>query len=196
MAVSPANNAPLGSISNATVRLDWTPMTGATWYYVEVYGTFLPGVWAVNINDIDVKPDLITLQTNSQIPKCEIKQEITHIDIKKEVDDDDNFESYTENFLKVEIKTEENEDIKEELEEECGKDEQINWEDIAAELLTILEQTIESDAVARNYIKGAGDGFKAWQTLVKRFQPRTKTDKMMAKTELLRPDEYGGSKDV
>ena len=69
------------------------------------------------VNDIDVKPDLITLQTNTQIPKCVIKQEITHVDIKKEVEDDDNFENYTEDFLKVEIKTEENDSIKKELED-------------------------------------------------------------------------------
>lgn len=50
--VTPANNATLGSISNSTVRLDWTGMNGATWYYIEVYGTILPGIWAVNVNDV------------------------------------------------------------------------------------------------------------------------------------------------
>ena len=42
---------------------------------------------AVDINDIDVKPDLLTLRTNIQNSKCEIKPEITHVDIKKEVED-------------------------------------------------------------------------------------------------------------
>jgi len=50
--VTPANNAALGSISNPTVRLDWTAMNGATWYYIEVVGTIIPGVWAININDL------------------------------------------------------------------------------------------------------------------------------------------------
>ena len=62
---------------------------------------------AVDTNDIDVKPDLLTLQNKIRISRCEIKQEITHIDIKKEVEDD-KIEKCSENPLKVEIKTEEN----------------------------------------------------------------------------------------
>ena len=61
----------------------------------------------VDTNDIDVKPDLQTLQSNIQISKCEIKQEITQVDIKTEVEDDI-FENFSEVPLKVEIKTEKN----------------------------------------------------------------------------------------
>jgi len=50
--VSPLDGATLGSISNSTVRLEWTPVTGATWYYVEVYGTNFPGLWLVNTSDV------------------------------------------------------------------------------------------------------------------------------------------------
>ena len=57
--------------------------------------------------DNDVKPDFLSLQTYTEISKCEIKQEITLVDIKKEVEDG-NFENLSEDPLKVEIKTEEN----------------------------------------------------------------------------------------
>ena len=62
---------------------------------------------------------MVTSQTNTEIQKCEIKQEIAHVHIKKEVEnDDDNFENYATDFLKVEIKTEENEFIKKGLEDD------------------------------------------------------------------------------
>lgn len=51
-AVSPLNNAQLGDINNPTVRLEWTPVTGATWYFLEVYGTMIPGLWLPNTNDL------------------------------------------------------------------------------------------------------------------------------------------------
>ena len=57
---------------------------------------------AVDINDIDVKPDLPTLQTNTQVSKSDIKQKMTHFNIKTEVEDD-NFEKYAEIPIKVEI---------------------------------------------------------------------------------------------
>ena len=50
---------------------------------------------AVDTKDIDVKPNLLTLQSSIQISKCEIKQEITQVDIKTEVEDD-NFENFSE----------------------------------------------------------------------------------------------------
>lgn len=53
--VSPANNAPLGPISNSTVRIDWADVNGATWYYLEVYGTIIPGIWAADATDVIYK---------------------------------------------------------------------------------------------------------------------------------------------
>lgn len=50
-AVSPVSNGQLGSINSPTVRLEWSPVAGATWYYLEVYGTMIPGLWLVNTND-------------------------------------------------------------------------------------------------------------------------------------------------
>ena len=55
----------------------------------------------------NVNPDLLNIQTNNQISKFQIKQEITHVYIKKEVEDDA-FEKIPEVPLKVKIKTEEN----------------------------------------------------------------------------------------
>lgn len=49
--VSPLSGAQLGDINNATVMLEWTPVTGATMYYLEVYGTQFPGLWLPNTND-------------------------------------------------------------------------------------------------------------------------------------------------
>ena len=50
--LSPADNTPLGPITNSTVRLDWSDVTGATWYYIEVVGTIVPGIWLINTNDV------------------------------------------------------------------------------------------------------------------------------------------------
>lgn len=50
--VLPLDGDPLGSISNPTVRLEWSPVAGATWYYIEVFGTTLPGFWFPNTNDV------------------------------------------------------------------------------------------------------------------------------------------------
>jgi hypothetical protein len=49
--VSPISGAQLGDINNATVMLEWTPVTGATMYYLEVFGTQFPGLWLPNTND-------------------------------------------------------------------------------------------------------------------------------------------------
>lgn len=50
--VSPQNATQLGSITNSTVRLEWAPVPGATWYYIEVLGTNFPGLWLPNTNDV------------------------------------------------------------------------------------------------------------------------------------------------
>ncbi len=52
-AVSPLNNTLLGPISNSTVLLDWTTEVGATWYYLEVYGTNFFGF--ANTSDVIYK---------------------------------------------------------------------------------------------------------------------------------------------
>lgn len=49
-AVSPLHNGQLGSIIDNTVRLEWTPVTGATMYYLEVFATKIPGFWFPNTN--------------------------------------------------------------------------------------------------------------------------------------------------
>ena len=41
--ISPLNGNQLGSVSNSTVRLQWSPVTNATMYYLEVYGTYFFG---------------------------------------------------------------------------------------------------------------------------------------------------------
>lgn len=38
--VQPLNNGNLGSITNATVRLDWADTPGAQWYEIEIYNSF------------------------------------------------------------------------------------------------------------------------------------------------------------
>lgn len=50
--ISPQNATQLGSITNPTVRLEWAPVAGATWYYIEVLGTNFPGLWIPNSNDV------------------------------------------------------------------------------------------------------------------------------------------------
>lgn len=49
--VSPTSGAQLGDINNPTVLLEWSTVTGATMYYLEVYGTQFPGLWLPNTND-------------------------------------------------------------------------------------------------------------------------------------------------
>jgi len=66
--VSPVNNGLLGSISNPTVRLEWTPTTGATAYHVEVYGTMLPPFYLVNYSDVIYEGILWTGPTHLDIP--------------------------------------------------------------------------------------------------------------------------------
>ena len=63
-----------------------------------------------NKGTIDIHNDGKPLQTNNKISKCVIKQEITHVEIKTEVEDV-NFEKYAEVPLIVENKTEGNYDI-------------------------------------------------------------------------------------
>jgi hypothetical protein len=62
--ISPANNASLGSISNPTVRVEWTPTTGATAYYVEVYGAMLPPFNVINYSDVIYRSILWTGATH------------------------------------------------------------------------------------------------------------------------------------
>ena len=50
----------LGSISNPTVLLDWSDVPGATWYYLEVYGTNVPPLWVANLNDPKFKGIITT----------------------------------------------------------------------------------------------------------------------------------------
>lgn len=62
--VSPLQNAQLGSITDPTVLLDWTDVPGATWYYLEVFGTQFPGLWLPNANDVIYRG--IIYNSNSQ----------------------------------------------------------------------------------------------------------------------------------
>lgn len=56
---APADNG-TASISNSTVRLDWGDVTGATWYYLEVYGTQFPPLWLTNTNDVKFRGIIMT----------------------------------------------------------------------------------------------------------------------------------------
>ena len=75
-------------------------------------------------NDMDIKSDFPSLQTNftnKQNSECAIKQEMTHVYIKNEVDNDA-FEKIPEVPLKVEIETEENVvELKDNCCNLCGK---------------------------------------------------------------------------
>lgn len=70
--VAPLNNDPLGSINNPTVRLEWSPVTGATWYYIEVYGTRLPGLWLPNISDVVYKGILYSSNPYFDLPTTDL----------------------------------------------------------------------------------------------------------------------------
>jgi hypothetical protein len=48
--VSPLTGGQLGDINNATVLLEWSPVAGATMYYLEVYRAQFIGVWIPNTN--------------------------------------------------------------------------------------------------------------------------------------------------
>lgn len=67
-AVSPANATQLGSITNSTVHLDWTDVPGATWYYVEVYGTSIPGIWLPNLNNVIYKGLVYSANSHFDLP--------------------------------------------------------------------------------------------------------------------------------
>ena len=99
--------------------------------------------------DIDVKPDLLTLQKNTQISKSEIDQVITHVDIKTEVVDD-NFENYIEVPIKVEIQTEENdfaqiENDNQLLNYELEKVEDDHFENYTEDFLNVEIKTEKND---------------------------------------------------
>ena len=51
-AISPLDNTLLGPVSDPTVRLEWSQLSGAPWHYVEVYGTIIPNVWVPNVTDV------------------------------------------------------------------------------------------------------------------------------------------------
>jgi hypothetical protein len=51
-ALSPVDNGQLGPVTNPTVRLEWTQLSGAAWHYVEVYGTIIPNLWVPNVTDV------------------------------------------------------------------------------------------------------------------------------------------------
>ncbi|BDS12593.1 zinc-dependent metalloprotease [Aureispira anguillae] len=53
-ATAPMNNG-LASIAGSTLRLDWSNVPGATWYYLEVYGTKLPGFWVPDYTNVIFK---------------------------------------------------------------------------------------------------------------------------------------------
>jgi hypothetical protein len=65
--VSPAN-LQSASISNPTVKLDWSNVPGATWYYLEVYGTNVPGLWFPNTNDPIYKSILYSSTSEFDLP--------------------------------------------------------------------------------------------------------------------------------
>lgn len=65
--VSPANNQ-AAFISNPTVKLDWSNVTGATWYYIEVYGTSVPGLWLPNTNDLIYKGLIYNSNSEFDLP--------------------------------------------------------------------------------------------------------------------------------
>jgi len=71
-AVSPANMQPLGPISNSTVPLDWSDVTGATWYYLEVVGTTFPGLWLPNNNDVIYRGIIYNSNSSFNLPTTDL----------------------------------------------------------------------------------------------------------------------------
>lgn len=63
----PANNA-MADITGSTVRLEWAAVSGATWYYVEVFGTNFPGLWIPNTNDVKFAGWVTTGNTYLDLP--------------------------------------------------------------------------------------------------------------------------------
>ncbi|MGH1336641.1 MAG: T9SS type A sorting domain-containing protein [Aureispira sp.] len=70
--VSPQSGGQLGSITNATVRLEWAPVAGATWYYIEVLGTNFPGLWLPNSNDVIYKGIQYNGNTHFNLPSTDL----------------------------------------------------------------------------------------------------------------------------
>jgi hypothetical protein len=70
-ATVPADNG-TASISNSTVRLDWSDVTGATWYYLEVYGTQFPGSWFPNVNDVRFKGIITSGNSHYDLPTANL----------------------------------------------------------------------------------------------------------------------------
>lgn len=66
--VAPLDNDPLGSVNDPTVRLEWSPIAGATWYYIEVYGTRIPGLWFPNLSDVIYKGILYSSNPYFDLP--------------------------------------------------------------------------------------------------------------------------------
>lgn len=66
--VSPADGGQLGDINSSTVRLEWTPVTGANWYYLEVVGTKFPGLWLPDNTNIIYRGLLYSGLTHFDLP--------------------------------------------------------------------------------------------------------------------------------
>ena len=71
-AVAPLDGDPLGSINNPTVRLEWSPVPGASWYYVEVFGTTIPNFWFPNVNDVIFKGIIYTGNAYFDLPTTDL----------------------------------------------------------------------------------------------------------------------------
>lgn len=72
LAVNPADGQALGPISNPTVRLDWSDVTDATWYYLEVYGTRIPGLNLPNTTDIVYQGMVYTGNSHFDLPTTDL----------------------------------------------------------------------------------------------------------------------------
>jgi hypothetical protein len=69
--VHPVNNDTLGSITDPTMRLDWTDVPNADMYFVEVVSTLIPGVNIPNTSDVIFSTIVNTGNSHVDIPSAD-----------------------------------------------------------------------------------------------------------------------------
>ena len=71
--VSPLNLGQLGPVSDPTLRLDWSSVNGAAWYYLEVYNTIVPGIWIEDVTDPVFKGYLFSSNSFYDLPTNDLQ---------------------------------------------------------------------------------------------------------------------------
>ena len=63
----------LGPVSDPTLRLDWSSVNGAAWYYLEVYNTIVPGIWIEDVTDPVFKGYLFSSNSFYDLPTNDLQ---------------------------------------------------------------------------------------------------------------------------